>query len=117
MCCPRRQVDNSWIQPETTDWEAIDPISGFRVRRAHINHRVDTDNQIVYSDQVFYVERADGTEERVLNPISLKYYYDYQLRALLRSSGFDIVEEMGYFDGRPLDQGPEMIFVCAKADA
>jgi SAM-dependent methyltransferase len=111
---PRRQLDDSWIQPETTDWEAIEPNSGDRVRRTHIDHRIDVQNQVIYSEQFYYVTRPDGSEERQVNPITLKYYYEWQLRDLIQSAGFEIVEQMGYYDGRPIEEGPEMIFVCQK---
>jgi hypothetical protein len=29
-------------------------------------------------------------------------------------AGFKIKEEMGYYDKRPINQGPELIFVCGK---
>ena len=37
------------------------------------------------------------------------------MRSLLQRQGFRIVEELGYFDGRPIATGPELIFICERA--
>jgi SAM-dependent methyltransferase len=113
---PWERMDDSWVRPETTDWEGVDSKTGCRIHRANANRRIDLETQTMWADQVYFVTKPDGIEERVTNSLVLKYYYPDQIRRLLKLAGFDILEEMGYFDGRPLDRGPEMIFVCAKVD-
>jgi len=56
----------------------------------------------------------DGIEEKIVEPLTLKYCYEEQMRNLLQSNGFKIVEEMGYYDRRPISEGPELIFICKK---
>ncbi len=100
------------VRPEVPAWEAIDPRTGCRVRRLNINRRIDLTTQLLYVDHVYYVRQPDGTEQRVADSFVLRYYYEEQLRALIVSAGFRIVDGIGYYGGRPLDRGPEMIFIC-----
>ncbi|GAG66840.1 unnamed protein product, partial [marine sediment metagenome] len=51
---------------------------------------------------------------KIVEPLTLKYYYEEQIRKLLQSNGLKIVEEMGYYDRRPISEGPELIFICKK---
>jgi len=71
-------------------------------------------NQIIYPELIYYVTNQDGIEEKIVEPLALKYYYEEQMRNLLQSNGFKIVEEMGYYDRRPISEGPELIFICKK---
>ena len=45
----------------------------------------------------------------------MKYYFEDQMRTLLLEAEFEIKEEIGYYDGRPISEGPELIFVCGKS--
>lgn len=105
-------IDASWVQSEKLDWETIDPKTGYKVRRTHIRRKIDLEKQIIYPDLIYYVTKPDGREDRIVEPLAMRYFYEDQLRELLESSGFVIVEEMGYYDKRPISEGPELIFVC-----
>ena len=74
----------------------------------------DVENQIIYPELIYYVTDQDGIEEKIVEPLSLKYYYEEQMRNLLQSNGFKIIEEIGYYDRRPISEGPELIFICKK---
>jgi len=111
---PYAQLDKSWIQPEILDWETVDPITSNKVRRTHIRREIDLENQIIYPELIYYVTDQDGIEEKIVEPLALKYYYEEQIRNLLQSNGFKIVEEMGYYDRRQISEGPELIFICKK---
>lgn len=74
----------------------------------------DVENQIIYPELIYYVTNQDGVEEKIIEPLALKYYYEEQVRNLLQSNGFKIAEEMGYYDRRPISEGPELIFICKK---
>lgn len=108
---PKRVLDQTWVEPESFDWEAVDPRTGRTVRRYEKRERIDLDNQILYVDLVY---RVEGTSVDVVEPLALSYFYEEQMRALLQDQGFTIVEEYGYFDGRPIASGPELIFVCGR---
>jgi hypothetical protein len=94
---PYAQLDKSWIQPEALDWETVNPVTGNKVRRTHIRREIDLENQIIYPELIYYVTD-----------------YEEQIRKLIQSNGFKIVEEMGYYDRRPISEGPELIFICEK---
>jgi len=74
----------------------------------------DVENQIIYPELIYYVTDQDGIKEKIVEPLALKYYYEEQVRNLLQSNGFKIVEEMGHYDRRPISEGPELIFICKK---
>jgi hypothetical protein len=107
---PRQAFDATWVQPEAFNWEVMDPRSGKRVRRYDVRKRIDLERQVIYVDLIY---RAEDTAD-VVEPLALSYFYEPQMRALLRAQGFRIVEEYGYFDGRPIADGPELIFVVSN---
>ena len=56
--------------------------------------------------------RIDGCDQQIVESLSLSYFYAEQMRALPQRNGFQIIEKLGYFDGQPIANGPELIFVC-----
>lgn len=111
---PYGQLDQSWVQPEKLDWETVDPRTGSKVRRTNIAREIDTVNQIIYPQLMYFVTNSEGTEEVFTEALALRYYYEEQMRNLLLASGFAIVAEMGYYDRRPIEEGPELIFLCKR---
>lgn len=112
---PYKKLDKSWIHREELDWMTIDPLTKTSIRRTNIRRKIDTLRQIIYPELVYYVKEKDRPLEVFTDQLSLKYYYEDQLRDLLISSGFYIVKSMGYYDGRSIREGSELIFVCKKA--
>ncbi|HWR08602.1 class I SAM-dependent methyltransferase [Sporomusa sp.] len=110
---PYARLDEAWVQPETLDWELVDPKTGNTVRRTSIRRKIDVEEQIIYPELVYDVHEQ-GTIRRLVEPLALKYYYEDQIRNLLTAYGFTIEDEMGYYDGRPISEGPELIFICKK---
>jgi len=109
---PYRALDATWVQPESLDWEVVDPHTGKRVRRYQRRTHIDLEHQVLSVDLIYRVE--DSAEE-IVEPLSLSYFYEDQMRGLLQAKGFSIIGEFGYFDGRPIADGPELIFVCRQA--
>ena len=107
-------IDESWVSDEQENFETIDPRTGAKIRRTDVRRKIDLENQIIYPDLIYYITHPDGTEERLVEPLQMKYYYEDQMRNLLLKAGFTIKEEMGYYDKRPINLGPELIFVCGK---
>lgn len=106
---PKMIFDESWVQPEAFDWEVVDPRSNKTVRRYEVRKRIDLDRQVLYVDLIY---RVNGSKVDIVEPLSISYFYEGQMRALLQTSGFRIIEEFGYFDHRPISNGPELIFIC-----
>jgi SAM-dependent methyltransferase len=111
---PYKVLDESWIHPETEDWSMVDQKTGLKVRRTHIRRKIDVQNQITYPELKYYVENTNGNEECYSEELAMKFYYDDQLRNILTSNNFRIIEEFGYYDKRSIIEGPELIFVCKK---
>jgi SAM-dependent methyltransferase len=111
---PYGQLDESWVQDEKEDWVVIDPKTKTKIRRTQIRRKIDPVRQITYPELIYYVEEPNGTINKYVEKLAMKYYYEDQLRELLLSSGFFIHEEFGYYDYSPIRNGPELIFVCSS---
>lgn len=107
---PYGVLDETWVQREKEDWVVTDAAK--IVRRTHIRKSIDVENQMTYIQQIYYVENSDGSVNKYVEDLAMKYYYEDQLRELLLNTGFQIQEEYGYYDYRSISKGPEMIFVC-----
>jgi SAM-dependent methyltransferase len=105
---PTTVLDETWVKPESLNWEIIDPRSNKRVQRYERRKRIDLERQIIYVDLIYRIENS----REIVEPLALSYFYENQLRNVLESSGFQIVAESGYFDGRSIANGPELIFIC-----
>jgi len=112
---PIDDIENNWVKNvEIFDWESNDPTTGNKVRRYHFRKHIEPHKQIIYADLIYYIEQDYCSKQRVVDEFYLKYHYENQIRALLLSNKFKIIEEMGYYDGRPINKGSEFIFVCKK---
>jgi len=110
---PRWRMDESWVNTEEEfDWVKQDEGTGKTIIRAGVRRSIDTRNQVIHPEIIYYIEDPSGARERICEPLSLRYYYQYQMEVLLITSGFTIVETYGYYDRRGTDRGSELIFVC-----
>ena len=110
---PKGVLDESWVQPESFDWKVVDPRTGRSVSRYERRRRIDLERQVLYVDLIY---RVEGSARDIIEPLAISYFFEDQMRSLLRQHGFQIVEELGYFDGRPIASGPELIFVCGHSE-
>lgn len=109
-------LNRSWIKEETMIAEIVTD-TGIGIRYGDVRRDIDTERQIIYPDLVYYVTHPDGREEKVVEPLAMSYFYEEQLRELLESCGFEVVEAFGDHDGGQIGEGPRLIFVCRKARA
>jgi len=120
----RLRLPNGTASPspeEIPTGKVIDPETGRRIRRAllPLPRGADVDNQVIDHETVFYIEQPDGSEERISDRITVALFTEQQMRELLVSNGFEILEEMRGFDGRPIVDDPrptDLIFVCRRAN-
>lgn len=94
---PYQTLDESWVQPEKEDWVKLDPASGCEIRRTNIKRSIDLQNQITYPALIYDVKTPDGQVSTYEEQLVMAYFYDHQLRELLMSEGFNIVNEYGLF--------------------
>jgi SAM-dependent methyltransferase len=110
---PYTVMDENWMRPERENWVVEDKKFNTTVRRTDIRRTIDLNKQITYPELIYYVEEANGAVKRYEEKLAMKYYFEEQLRDLLLSRQFHINEELGYYDGRSIKEGPELIFVCS----
>ena len=106
-------LDESWVQPEQTDYETTE--NGIIIKRTHIREKVDLKNQIIYPELIYYVTDKNKNTKKYYEHLAMKYYSVDQLKELLQSNGFEIIDEFGYYDKCSLEDGGEIIFVCRKS--
>jgi len=99
---------------EVFDWENIDPSTGFKIRRTHVNKEIDTKKQVIYPLKTYTITKEDGSAEKIFKRSPWKYFAVDRLRNLLTANGFKIIDEMGSYDGKPIGEGAEFIFSCQK---
>lgn len=109
------KLDRSWIGPEYTDWVHRDPASGRSIRRKGRHRDIDPDDQVIYPDVIYEIREPDGRERRLVDHLSLKYWFQYQLEVQLITTGFRIDHVYGYYNRAPAGSGPELIFDCSVA--
>ena len=110
---PERMTEQTWCYPETIQWERLDGRTGNYVVKKHWGDKIDTINRVIYPHFVFEVKYPDGKTERIVDDLSLKYYFNAQLRAVIEDAGMEVFEEFSWYDKTP-PGGREIIFVCRR---
>jgi hypothetical protein len=110
-----RHPKHAWHTGEYTDWVHRDRPTGRVIRRKGRRREIDLVNQIMYSDVIYEITDKAGATERLVDPLALKYWYQYQLEVLLITCGFAIHAVYGYYNRAPAGSGPELIFDCSVA--
>ncbi|MCL2708701.1 MAG: class I SAM-dependent methyltransferase, partial [Defluviitaleaceae bacterium] len=114
---PYAFLDENWKRGETFDFEATDEATGARVVRMECRERIDVERQIIYPYLAYDATYPDGGTERVIERLSMKYYYAEQLRERVEKAGFSVAEEYSWYDKTPPGpDGREIIFVCKKRE-
>ena len=110
---PERMTEQTWCYPETVQWERLDEKTGNYVVKKHWGDKIDTVNRVIYPHFAFEVKYPNGRTERIVDDLSLKYYFNHQLRAVVENAGMEIAEEYSWYDKTP-PGGREIIFVCRR---
>ncbi|MCK4763873.1 MAG: class I SAM-dependent methyltransferase [Candidatus Aminicenantes bacterium] len=108
-------ADREWEKDdEVFDWENIDPQTGYNVRRTHRKKGIDKTNQVVHIQKTYYITKGNELIDKISKEISAKYFFENQIKERLSYKGFKIIDEMGSYDGKPITEGTEFIFMCQK---
>jgi ubiquinone/menaquinone biosynthesis C-methylase UbiE len=111
---PLKEMGDWWRNSEEQlDFTSSLP-TGETLTRHSIRSSIHTNERLLYTDYIFRLYRHDGIIEERHDKLRLRYYYGEELRGLLHSTGFRIDEEYGWYDGRPVSEGHEYIWVCSK---
>jgi SAM-dependent methyltransferase len=112
---PNDKIDRSWInKEEVKNWETVDAIKDLKIVRKEIRDDIDVENQIIFPVLYYYVTDKNGITKKYTENLSLKFYYEDQIKTLLENNGFEIMEEFGYYNKIPIKDGKEIILVCRK---
>ncbi|MCU0286789.1 MAG: class I SAM-dependent methyltransferase [Acidobacteria bacterium] len=113
---PNKEKESAWVSSEEFfDWENIDPKTGCKIQRTHTRKEIDINRQIIYPHKKFIITNPNGTVQKVEKRSPWKYFFIDQVRNLLMTNGFKLVAEMGYYDGRPIqEKESEFLFICQK---
>jgi SAM-dependent methyltransferase len=103
--------DEKWFGKEIVSYDITD--GNKRIIRSTINHFADTVKKCIqYKNKIRILE--DGEETIKEDMLTIKYYEYRDIVDILKSVGFKIKEEYGYYDKRSIMDGDEMIFICTK---
>lgn len=112
---PLKEIGEWWINhDEHLDFESTLE-SGEKVTRHSIKKAYDLDQRLLFTDFIYRLYKNDGHIEEYHDRIRLRYFYGDDLRELITSSGFKIVEEYGWYDNTPVDEGTEFIFCMQES--
>lgn len=112
---PSWRMDRSWeTDEERVDWVKNIPETGETIVRTEISRRIDTVSQIIYPEIIYYVEGPAGDRRKIVEPLALRYYYEYQMQVHLACAGLAVVDTFGSYDRRGTDAGSELIFVARR---
>ncbi len=113
---PYQVMDESWCYPEKIQWERVDEATGRRVTKYHSGDKIDADNQIIYPSFRYEVTDTQGVSN-YSEKLKLKYYYQPQLEAVIRTARLFAAEKFGWYDKSTIEQANrELIFVCKRAE-
>lgn len=110
-----RRLHDSVYRQETDEVPERTLADGRRFRvtsRVLAFRRAEQINEV---ELIYHITSPDGREERIVEPLTLRYFFRYELEHLLARGSFRVMEVFGDFDKSPLrDDSPEMIFVAEK---
>lgn len=84
------------------------------IARYTILQELDQQRRVMVYDHLYRISETGTEAEEYRDRLRIRYYKADDLRRMLNEAGFDITEEMGWYDGTPLEEGDEFIFVCKK---
>lgn len=87
---------------------------GQYVTRYTIFQELDQGRRLMAFDNLYRISGLGTEAEEYRDHLQIRYYEEDNLRSLLNEGGFEIVEEMGWYDGTPIEDGEEFILVCRK---
>jgi ubiquinone/menaquinone biosynthesis C-methylase UbiE len=111
---PMEKFIERWKKGQETQDTTAFLDNGEFITRYTILQELDTRHRLMYFDYLYRVNGEEIEADEYRDSMRLRYYYGDDLRQLLSDTGFAITEEMGWYDGRPVEGGQEFIFVCKK---
>jgi hypothetical protein len=91
---------------------------GSRVRRHYLIRSRDLFNQVIGSELIYYLNRPDGREERLVHAFPMRYFFRFEAEHLLARSGFEVESVYSGYDRTPFGSAypGELILVARRLD-
>ena len=91
---------------------------GSLVRRHYLIRSRDLFNQVIRSDLIYYLNRPDGREERLVHAFPMRYFFRFEAEHLLARSGFEVENVYSGYDRSPFGSAypGELILVARRLD-
>jgi len=107
---------NRPLGEETAEEPEFTAPDGRRVTRRHKTVAHDRFNQIGDFELVYYVNHANGREERLVHAFRLRYLFRFELEHLLARAGFAIEDLYAGYDRSPYGSKypGELVFVARR---
>ncbi len=94
--------------------ETVDDVTGHAVQWFW-RHDIDPATQMRHLVYMLDDIAPDGAVHRVTLPLSLRFFYRFEMELLLQQAGFLVETIFGDYDMHPFDEGsPRMIFVARR---
>ncbi len=90
----------------------LEPESGHLVMLQSVSY-LDRVTQVLHVDWIYDEMDGDGIVKRLIAPHQLRYYFEPEIRLLLRVSGFKVDAIYGSTDEEPFEEGAERMIVFA----
>jgi SAM-dependent methyltransferase len=109
---PRRTYDPVFHQETERCPETLLP-DGRRLRLTDRIAAFHPAEQFNDGELIYYITHPDGRRERLVQHLTVRYFFRYEVEHLLARAGFRVTELFGNYDRAPLtDASPEMIFLA-----
>lgn len=90
----------------------VDPETGHLIMQSSVT-RLDRNEQLLNVMWMYDEIMDDGTVKRTFAPVVYRYFFYYEMRLLLKLTGFEVQTVYGTADGTPFQKGcPRMIILA-----
>lgn len=110
-------IDSTPLAPaseprEITRLQWVDPNSGSHLRYVTSLLNADLEKRITRQEHSVYETKLDGSLQVHKDAFMFSHLQADEIRQMLIAAHFEITQETGYFDGRPVSMGSHTIFIC-----
>jgi len=101
-------IRRTWVSDEEKiEWEV--PFADGKLTCSSVRARIDRDRMILYPEMVYRLQETNLVKDEARMQLVMRCYYPDQLRSLIESRGFTIVNAWGGYHNEPYGKGPELV--------
>lgn len=91
-----------WLKDDTRKQEMtgseFDLQDGIKVIQKDRVADIDYNKQVITAEEIHYIKRPDGYQERIMDTYKVRYTFYDELAAVVKSAGLDVVETYGDYN-------------------